>query len=227
MRSTGFMLRKKYIATHYHMYLPMLLLFFLILGVFIAVNQTQQIQELNSNAATGNCTVNASQLTMKSQEQTLLGEINTYRIQNNVDHLISDNTLKQSAAWQSTDMLAHNSLNHTDSLGRTTDIRLNNCGYDINNGYGENIANGSTDPTAVFNAWKNDPPHNQILLNPKYNITGIDMESNSSGKIFWTIDFGTSSSLTTPLPTNNITNSPTTVIPTGTTLTPTTATPTT
>jgi len=197
------------------MYLPMLLLFFLILGVFITVNQTKQIQELNSNAAIGNCMVSASQLTENSQEQTLLGEINTYRALNNVDHLILDNTLQQSAAWQSTDMLTHNSLSHTDSLGRTTDIRLSNCGYDINNGYGENIADGSSDPTAVFSAWKNDPPHNQILLNPRYNIAGIDMESDSSGKVFWTMDFGSSSSLTTPLPTSNsiITTSPTTVIP--------------
>src|SRR5258708_26790801 len=208
------MLDKKIFALHYHVFIPMFFLFFLNLGVFITVNQTQQNQSLESNAATTNCTVSSSLLTMKSQEQTLLGEINMYRIQNNIAHLIWDNTLKQSAAWQSMDMKVHNSLSHTDSLRRTTDIRLTNCGYDITKGYGENIAQGSSNPTIVFNAWKNDPPHNQILLNPIYNVTGIAMEVNSSGVAFWTMDLGVSSPNATLQPPSN-----TTVMPTGNTLT--------
>jgi uncharacterized protein YkwD len=194
------MLHKKQVISHYHIVIPVILLSFLTLGVFITVFQTQETQNISSNAATTNCTVSSSKLTVKSQEQILFGEINQYRVQHSVDHLIWNNTLKQSSAWQSADMLTHNNLSHTDSLGRTPDIRLKNCGYDINNGYGENIANGSTDPNSVFNAWKNDPPHNTILLNPRYNIAAIDMET-SNGKTFWTMDLGTSSPITTPVPT--------------------------
>lgn len=197
------MLHKKQVS-NYHIVIPVILLSFLTLGVFITVIQTQESQNIYSKAATTNCTVSASQLTVKSQEQILFGEINQYRVLHNVDHLIWNNTLKQSSAWQSSDMLTHNTLSHTDSLGRTPDIRLSNCGYDITNGYGENIAEGTTDPNAIYTAWVNDPPHNQIILNSRYNIAAIDMETDGE-KIYWTMDFGVSSPVTTPLPTTSLT----------------------
>jgi Cysteine-rich secretory protein family len=117
-----------------------------------------------------------------------------------------NNTLKQSAAWLSSDMRTHNKLSHIDSLGRTPDIRLENCGYDITNGFGESIADGYATASNVFNAWKSDPAHNTIMLDPTYNIAGIDMEVNSSNFAYWTMDFGTSPSSSTPTPTLQITN---------------------
>lgn len=201
--------KRKTITNQYHIVYPLFLLLFLTVGLFSAVYQSQKKQELNSQAATAtkNCTVSSSKLTIKAQEQRLFGEINLYRVQHSLDHLIWSNTLKQSAAWQSSDMAAHNKLSHVDSLNRSPDIRLANCGYDVTNGYGENIAQGANDDNAIFSAWKNDPPHNKILLNSNYNIAGIDVEVSSNGTAYWTMDFGASSPVSNPHPTSS-TNSP-------------------
>ncbi|HVA96898.1 MAG TPA: CAP domain-containing protein [Candidatus Acidoferrales bacterium] len=199
------MLRKKQITSNFHITYPLLLVVLLTIGLFITINQSQKNQSLNSHAASlSNCTVGSSQLVIKTQEQTLFGMVNQYRVQHNVDHLIWNNTLKQSASWLSNDMRAHNTLSHVDSLGRTPDIRLKNCGYDINNGYGESIAKGSSTAIFVFDNWKSDPAHNTIMLDPKYNIAGVDMEINSSGVAFWTMDFGASSTNGVPTPTTLI-----------------------
>ncbi len=204
------MLHHKKLTTHYHIVIPALLMLFLTFGTIITVNQTKQISHINSNAAATNCSISATGFTTKTQEQTLLMDINTYRTQHSLKTLTLDSTLKQSSDWLSVDMASHNTLSHVDSLNRTPDMRLSNCGYSVGLGYGENIAEGSTDPGVVFNAWKNDPPHNAILLDPKYTITGISMELNKSGTAFWTMDLGVGQANNNP----NVTTMPTaTAIP--------------
>ena len=195
------------------------MMLFLVFGIAITVYQIQQIQKINSQAAVSNCTVPTAGLTTKAAEQTLLTDINNYRSQNNLGKLTLNSTLKQSSDWLSLDMAAHKKLSHVDSLNRTPDVRLSNCGYTISKGYGENIASGSTDPSAVFNAWKNDSSHNQLLLDPKYTITGISMELDSKGIAYWTMDLGagqastnstitSAPSLPTSIPTDQPTNIP-------------------
>jgi len=208
MRSKGFfMLLKKIFSPHNSITYSLFLVLFLTVGLFVTVNQSEKQQSLPTQAATTltNCTVSTNQLTIKAQEQTLFGDINQYRTQNNLTKLTWDNTLKQSAEWLSLDMVAHNTLSHTDSLGRTPDIRLLNCGYDITvNGYGEAIAddpNNANAASSVFTTWENDPAHKAILLDSKYNITGIAMEVSSAGTAYWTMDFGTSATPGTPSPT--------------------------
>ena len=197
------MLNKKIIKTQYHILFPLFLVLFLTIGVFIVVQQSQKSQVLGTQAATTNCTVPSSQLTIKSQEQQLLNDINSYRSQQGISKLGWSTVLKQSATWLTSDMLAHNTLSHTDSLGRTSDIRLTDCGYSIANGFGEAIADGSASADLVFSAWKNDPAHNQILLNKNYTIAGIDIEQGSN--VFWAMDFGTGSSSTiVPTPTVSV-----------------------
>ncbi len=192
------MLHKKIIKTQYHILFPTFLVLFLTVGVFVVVRESQRDQVLGTQAAITNCTVTSTQLTIKTQEQQLFSDINSYRSQQGLTQLTWSTVLKQSSAWQSADMLAHNTLSHTDSLGRTPDIRLTNCGYSITNGYGESIAQGSASAALVFSAWKNDPAHNQLLLNNNYTLAGIDMEQNTSGQsIFWTVDFG-AGAITTP-----------------------------
>jgi uncharacterized protein YkwD len=214
----------KLLASHYHIFIPMLILFFLTAGILITVSETQQIEEISSQASATNCTIPATGFTTKTAEQTLLIDINSYRQQNKINPLTLDSTLKQSSEWLSLDMAAHTTLSHVDSLNRAPDIRLSNCGYSVNNGYGENIAEGSKDPTVVFNAWKNDPPHSQILLDPRYTITGISVETSANGTAFWTMDLGVGPANFNPSVTSSP-NVPTpTVIPVpssaGTTTTP-------
>src|SRR5579872_1601040 len=104
------MQHKKLLASHYHIFIPMLILFFLIAGVLITVNETQQIQNLASQAAAANCTISATGFTTKTPEQTLLTDINNYRTQNKLGQLTLDSILKQSSEWLSLDMAAHNTL---------------------------------------------------------------------------------------------------------------------
>ena len=210
------MLEKKLVTKNYHLIYPIFLILFLIGGLFFTLSQSQKPQDLSSHAAgITNCTVSSANLTVKSQEQQLLNDINTYRTQNALQQLTMNTTLKQSAAWQSADMLAHNNLSHTDSLGRTPDIRLENCGYDITEGYGESIADGTTNADSVFTSWRNDPSHNQILLTARFDIAGIDLETSGT-KAFWTMDFGTTAPATPTLqPTQTQGNSTPTPTATG------------
>lgn len=185
------MIKMQSILSNSRVIYPLLLTLILANGIFIAVNQSQKNQELNSHAAnTTNCTVSSAKLTITAQEQQLITDVNNYRTQHGLQQLKNDPALNQAAAWQSTDMLTHNSLSHTDSLGRSPFMRLQDCGYDVTEGYGENIANGTANADTIFTAWKNDPTHNQILLTARFNLTGVDLET-SGNNAFWTMDYGT------------------------------------
>lgn len=144
-------------------------------------------------AATINCTVSSSQLITTQPEQQLLNDVNNYRVQKGLSKLTMDPTLKQAAAWLTNDMATHNTLSHTDSLGRTIPTRLTDCGYDITFNDAESISNESSNPDTVFAVWKADPTHNAIMLLIWPNITGISMQSSSKGVTYWTMDIGANS----------------------------------
>jgi len=210
------MLQKRHLKSKYHIIFPLFLVVFLLVGVYTAVGQTQNTQNIYMLAATTKCGVTTSQLSIKSQEQQLLNDINTYRSQKKIKSVVMNITLKQAATWLSLDMLTHNKLSHIDSLGRSTEIRLTDCGYNTKNGFGENIAKGSSNPTTIFDALKNTSSDNQILLNKSYTAVGIDTEKNSSGTVnYWTLDFGIGSASVFPTP-PNIKTTPTSIKPTPT-----------
>jgi uncharacterized protein YkwD len=208
------MSHKEIITSNYHFIFPIFLVIFLTVGVFFVVEQSHNQTKPETLGATTNCAVSQQQLATKIQEQQLLDLINSYRNVMGVSQLTWDPTLKQAAAWLSLDMFAQNTLSHTDSLGRTADIRLSNCGYSITKGYGEALAEGSTSAKLIFNAWQSNSADNQILLNKNYTAAGIDMEGSSGTKIFWTLDLGVTSSTsptitgTTTLPTNAVSSAP-------------------
>ena len=196
-------LLNKHVNSHYHIIYPLFLFAFLVVGVFIAVLQTQTNQIENSFASTTKCSITSSQLTIKTQEEQLLEDINSYRLQQKEKSVAMSSVLKQAAAWLSLDMVAHNKLSHIDSLGRTSDIRLTDCGYNIDHGFGENIAEGSSNPTIIFDALKSNKSDNQILINKIYTAVGIDMEKNTTGSsYYWTLDFGVTATSLLPTPTS-------------------------
>jgi uncharacterized protein YkwD len=168
------------------------LIIFIIIGIVIVFNHTDN-NNLVSVAATTNCSVSATQLTVTSQEQSLLNQVNTYRTQHGLSQLTMDPVLKEAAAWLSSDMAAHISLSHIDSLNRSPETRLTNCGYTVSVGYAEAIADGPTDPTSISTAWESDPAHEAIMLTPQYNIAGVDMETDAAGSGYWTMEFGLNS----------------------------------
>src|SRR5579863_1893039 len=98
---------KKYTSSRYRIVYPLFLVLFLMIGIFITVNQSQKNQELSSHAAgtTTNCAISSSQIAVKQQEQQLFSDINQYRVSQKLGQLTFNSTLKQSAAWLSADMV--------------------------------------------------------------------------------------------------------------------------
>lgn len=182
----------------------------LLLGtVSLTISQLNTRQSQRSLAAGGDCTVSAEKLQKKTQEEVLFEMINTYRVSQNRTALMWDPTLKKAAAWLTLDMLNANRLNHVDSLNRNPDVRLSDCGY-TSPTFGENIANGETNPEYILNAWKNSQGHNEILLNSNYTHGAVAMEVDSTGQLaYWTLNVGNSSSSATITPGTTITNGPT------------------
>ncbi len=130
--------------------------------------------------------------TLDSEATAFIGLINTYRQQNGLVPLKLSAKLNASAAWMSTDMGQKNYFSHTDSLGRTFDVRLRAFGYTYNTYMGENIAAGNSTASATFTQWKNSPGHNANMLNSHYVVMGIARvyAANSTYKWYWTNDFG-------------------------------------
>lgn len=69
--------------------------------------------------------------------------------------------------------------------------RMNTEGYSASS-YGENIAAGQESAEEVFEAWKNSPPHNAMMLNGEMNVIGIGLVENpqTSYSEFWATNFG-------------------------------------
>jgi uncharacterized protein YkwD len=194
----------------------MLGVFVLVAGIVLTLKQASNQQEQRTHAA-GDCTVNATQMAIKPEEQTMFDLINAYRTQNGKPVLSWSDALKRPSAWLSADMLTSRNLSHTDSLGRTLETRLPDCGFPISTRYGENIANGAPNASDIVTAWKNSPPHNTIMLDTAYTQGAVSMALDTTGQIaFWTLDVGGARDTVTLNPSTG----PTITIP-GTTLIPT------
>lgn len=129
---------------------------------------------------------------LDAEEQTMLRLINEYRAQSGLSQLAASIALTNAAEWMSNDMAANNRFNHVDSLGRDPFARIAAFGYNHRTTEGENIAAGSGSAVNIFNAWKNSPEHNAVMLNPSFNVIGVARAYNSGAYYgwYWTADFG-------------------------------------
>lgn len=194
-------------------------LFVLLGAVSILLTQVQTRQNTQTEAA-GECIVSNERLEIKSEEDALFQLINQYRTENGLAVLTWSNELKRPAAWLSNNMLMTKVLSHTDSLGRTTAVRLPDCGFPLITNYAENIAQGVPNANDIIAAWKASSAHNQILLNPNYKQVGIAMEIDPSNQenSFWTMDIAGAIPSTTPGV--SVTIQPTGITPGAITVTP-------
>ena len=71
-------------------------------------------------------------------------------------------------------------------------VRMNNEGY-YADGYGENIASGQKGAREVFDAWRDSPPHREMMLNPSMTTIGIGLVENveTAAGTYWVTNFGT------------------------------------
>lgn len=112
--------------------------------------------------------------------------------------------LIHSAQWMARDMVQHNYLCHTDSLGREIDPRLPGFGYSDYREIGENIAGGQLTAEEVVADWMRSPGHRANLLNPTFREIGVAHFNgdHTHFKHYWVQDFGTRSD-TYPVVINN------------------------
>jgi len=148
---------------------------------------------------------------LTDEEAALLSLINEYRVQNGLSPLGVSPTLTTAARWMSEDMAEHNYLGHIDSLGRDPRERMQAFGY-TGSGWGEIIRVGSSTPEGAFEAWRNSPGHNQVMLTSYFVVAGVGKAVNldSSYGWYWTVDFGDydDSDGSWPTPTSTLTPTP-------------------
>ena len=133
-------------------------------------------------------------MTFDAEEQAFLATINGYRAQYGLAPLSVSTNLNRSATWMANDLATSGRWSHTDSLGRTFDVRIRDCG-----GWswsGENLASGQPVATAgaAFELWRTSASHNANMLNAAYRQIGIARVYNPSSPYgwYWATDFSTS-----------------------------------
>lgn len=99
-----------------------------------------------------------------------------------------DERLRTAARGHSQDMADNGYFSHTSLDGRSPFDRMRNAGYP--NGAAENIAYGYRTPAEVMNGWMNSEGHRRNLLNCSYVAIGVGLAYSSSGRPYWTQNFG-------------------------------------
>lgn len=163
---------------------------FLLVGVFVFVMQAQIQQNTRSKAASGNdCTVSSAQIASSAAEQSLFTKINEYRKAQGRSEFAWSADLKKPAAWMSNDLLTHNNLSHTDSLGRDLASRLIDCGVVGIGSFGENIDSGTVNPDEILESWKHAAGQNVNLLNPTFTKAAVSLATDTTtSEAFWVLN---------------------------------------
>jgi uncharacterized protein YkwD len=154
---------------------------------------------------------------LSDDEAALLALINDYRSEHGLPGLDVSPTLSAAARWMSEDMAEHDCLSHVDSLGRSPAERMAAFGYTQASWWGEVIGAGGSTPEGAFEAWRNSPAHNGVMLSDGFAVAGVG-EAYAPQSLygwFWTVDFGdyddsvAASTAASPTPTPTPTPSPT------------------
>jgi len=131
---------------------------------------------------------------LSEDEAALLVLINDYRSEHGLSTLKASPALSAAARWMSEDMAEHNRVSHTDSLGRSLSERMAAFGYTQASLWGEIIRAGTDTPEGIFEAWRNSPGHNAVMLTDGFVVAGVGKAYNPQSPYgwFWTVDFGDS-----------------------------------
>ena len=139
--------------------------------------------------------------TVDSEEWSFLTLINNYRAANGLGPLQVSVMLETAARWMSNDMATKDYASHTDSLGRSTGVRLAAFGYTYSP-WGENLAGGYGDAQTAFDQWVGacDPDaagtctyaHRKTMLAAGFKVIGIARTYNGASNYgwYWVTDFG-------------------------------------
>lgn len=152
--------------------------------------QKQQNKNLTARIQSGsNCQADGS---IDPEEMNFFNLLNQYRQSQGLQPVTLSTNLSEMAQWFANDMATKNyfNMNHMDSLGRFPEgTRSVDCG--ITAFEGEITNGGFQTGQQNFDAWKNSPEHNTIMLSPKNVQLGIGRANNpnSTYKWYWAADF--------------------------------------
>ncbi len=165
----------------------------------------------SANAVVGNCTPGSDWGTLRQDLAVRVVElVNQHRAARGLSQLTVTTPLTNAAIWKSRHMARYVYMAHADPappVARSVGDRLLACGYPASSaGWGENIAYGYTSADAVMQGWLNSPGHRANIENPSYRAIGVGAAAASTGRLYWTQEFGTSTSGSTPPPTSACSN---------------------
>jgi uncharacterized protein YkwD len=170
-----------------------------------------------AQAAVGDCTPGTDWGTLRQDLATQVVQlVNQHRASLGLAQLVVTTPLTNAAIWKSRHMAYYRYMQHNDPappVARTPSDRLLACGYPSTSaGWGENIAYGYPTASAVMQGWLNSPGHRANIENASFRAIGVSAAAASTGTLYWTQQFGTSTtggSTTTPPPSPTPTPTPT------------------
>ncbi|MBA2460357.1 MAG: hypothetical protein H0V45_01100 [Actinobacteria bacterium] len=150
-----------------------------------------------AGAVVGDCAPGANWGTLRQDlANQVVQLVNQHRASLGLTQLMVTTPLTDAAVWKSRHMAFYGYLQHADPappVARSVSDRLLACGYPSTSaGWGENIAYGYATANAVMQGWLNSPGHRANIENASYRAIGVGAAASSLGTIYWTQDFGTS-----------------------------------
>ena len=107
-----------------------------------------------------------------SEETDLYQLINDYRVNNGLQRLIYEDTLRITAEKYTQILISDKRISHIDREGGRVLNRYKAMGGTATNA-GE-ILGTSTELLQIFEAWKNSDSHRKVILNPKWKRIGLN-----------------------------------------------------
>lgn len=129
---------------------------------------------------------------VEPREAQLLDYINDYREANGLNRLGSSDTLSAAGEHMVQDMSHYNYFGHHTADGTSFGDNQRNHGYTWNTYRGQNIAAGQGTAYGAFLAFKNSPPHNELMLDPGFVRIGVGYTyyPGSDYGYYWSVEFG-------------------------------------
>ncbi len=121
----------------------------------------------------------------------MLVAINAERTKEGLAPLEIDEKLNEACGWMAEDVSTFEKLSHTDSRGRTPDVRADEAGYDW--GFiAENICGGAKTPKEAVELWMKSKNHRKNMLSPQAKHLGVGyyFRPKSKSLSYWVVLFG-------------------------------------
>jgi uncharacterized protein YkwD len=134
-----------------------------------------------------------------SEELAFVHLLNDYRQSQGLPALLVSDLLSDAASKHGLDMGKYGFFGHTNTTGSDffaipagPGARMAACGYNINYGWGENIAAGYSTAASVFQAWVESSTHDTNMRGSSWTVIGVSLDyvSGSEYGWYWTTDFG-------------------------------------